>query len=214
MFLLTPEDVEITSIQHPKKAKKVPILSYEDKTFRLLSVFGSDQQAEAHASWRDLTENEGKMCVLLEERFRYSVWRQVRLNIGVLQPVAPVAYAKASVVMIQALYSDVEQLLGSKQAKDFGAALEVIAPKQLSAVGGFGGILRLNPLTEALPHWEEDDISKLLLELHRLGTQFFGCASFVTRTIAALDDLATNDKTVFLNWLRLSLLNNLWLKHL
>lgn len=212
MFLLTPEDVEVTSIQHPKKDKKVPILSYEDKTFRLLSVFSSDQQAEAHACWRDLTENEGKMCVLLEESFRYSVWRQVRLDMGLLQPVAPVACAKASVVMVQALYGDVNQLLGSKQAKDFGMALAAIAPKQIAAAGGLGGILRLDPLTEALPRWEEEDISALLLELHRLGTQFLGPASFGGRTVAALDDLAINDKEVFLNWLSLSLLSNLWLK--
>jgi hypothetical protein len=211
MFLLTPEDVEITSIQHPKKAKKVPILSYDDKTFRLLSVFSADQEAEAHASWRNLTENEGKMCVLLEERFRYSVWRQVRLDMGLLQPIAPLAYSKACVVMIQSLYGDAEQILGSKQAKSFGTALEVNAAKQVAAAGGLGGILRLDPLADVMPKWEEDDLSALLLELHRLGTKFFGRSKFIGRTLAALDDLPNNDKAVFLNWLGLSLLRNLWL---
>ncbi len=211
MFLLTPEDVEITSIQHPKRDKKVPILAYDDKTFRLLSVFSAEQEAEAHAAWRHLTENEGKMCVLLEERFRYSVWRQVRLDKGLLQPIAPLAYSKACVIMIQALYGDAEQLLGSKQAKSFGTALEVNAAKQVAAAGGLGGILRLDPLTDVMPRWEEDDLSALLLELHRLGTKFFGRSKFVGRTLAALDDLAPNDKAVFLNWLGLSLLRNLWL---
>jgi hypothetical protein len=211
MFLLTPEDVEITSIQHPKKDKKVPILSYDDKTFRLLSVFSAEQEAEAHASWRNLTENEGKMCVLLEERFRYSVWRQVRLDKGLLQPTAPVAYSKACVVMIQVLYADAEQLLGAKQAKSFGTALEVNAAKQVAIAGGLGGILRLDPCSDVMPSWEEDDLSALLLELHRLGTKFFGRSKFTGRTLAALDDLAANDKAVFLNWLGLSLLRNLWL---
>ena len=211
MFLLTPEDVEITSIQHPKKDKKVPILSYENKSFRLLSVFNAHQQAEAHASWRDLTENEGKLCVLLEERFRYSIWRQVRIDVGLLRPVAPLAYAKACVVMIQALYSDAEQLLGSRQAKNFGVAIEVNAAKQIEAAGGLGGVLRLDPLADVLPRWEEDDLSALLLELHRLGAKFFGRYQFVGRTLGALDELAPNDKAVFLNWLEISLLGNLWL---
>lgn len=212
MFLLTPEDVEITSIQHPKKAKKVPILSYQDKTFRLLSVYKANQHAEAQAYWRDLTENEGKACVLLEEPSRYSVWRQVRININLLQPVAPVAYTKACVLIIQALYSDIEQILGSKQAKKFGMTLEVNAKGPMTAAGGLGALLRLNPLKEVLPNWEEDDLSALLLELHRLGSRFFGRTQFVPRTLGALDELSGNDKAVFLNWLGLSLLGHLWVE--
>ncbi len=211
MFLLTPQDVEITSIQHPKKNKKVPILSYEDKTFRLLSVFSSEQSEQAHATWRELTEKEGKLCVLLEERFRYSVWRQVKLDMELLQPIAPVAYAKACMMMVQSLYGDAEQLLGSKQAKSLGAAIEVNAAQQIAAAGGLGGILRLDPLTDVMPRWEEGDLCALLLELHRLGTKFFGRAKFVGRTMAALDELDPNDKALFLNWLEQSLLSNLWL---
>ncbi|MGB3299391.1 MAG: Npun_F0813 family protein [Phormidesmis sp.] len=211
MFLLTPEDVEITSVQHPKRNKEVPILSYDDKTFRLLRVFSAEQYAEAHTSWRELTEQEGKLCVLLEEPFRYSIWRQVRIDLGLLRPTAPVAYAKACVVMIQSLYGDAEQLLGSKQAKSFGGAVEANMTKQMAAAGGLGGVLRLDPLADVMPQWEEDDLSALLLELHRLGTKFFGRSKFMGRTLAALDDLAPNDKAVFLNWLKISLLGKLWL---
>ena len=211
MFLLTPEDVEITSIQHPKQNKKIPILSYEDKTFRLLSVFGADQHAEAHAAWKDLTDNESKLCVLLEETFRYSVWRQVRIDVGLLHPVVPEAYAKAVTVMVQALYSDVDTLLGGNQAKNFGAALEKNVAKPMAAANGLGGILRLNPTVEVPPKWDESDLNALLLELHRLGTRFFGRSKFTGRTIAALDDLLPDDKSIFINWLSLSFLSNLWL---
>ncbi|MEO0768647.1 MAG: Npun_F0813 family protein [Cyanobacteria bacterium J06649_4] len=211
MFLLTPADVEITSIQHPKQPKKVPILSYQNRHFRLLNVFGANQSEEAHAAWRDLTDNEGKACVLLEEPHRFSLWRLVRIDKGLLNPVAPVAYSKACVLLIQALYGDVEQLLGGKQAKKFGAALEISAPTQVQEAGGFGALLRLNPLMEGLPRWEENDLTALLLELHRLGTKFFGRSQFSARTLSALDVLPGSDKTVFLTWLELSLLGNLWL---
>ena len=148
-------------------------MSYDDKTFRLLSVFSAQQESEAHAAWRELTENEGKMCVLLEERSRYSVWRQVRLDKEMLQPIAPATYIKACVLMLQAMCSDVEQLLGSRQANSFGAAIEANALRQIEAAGGIAHILRLDPLTDILPSWEEDDLSALLLEMHRLGAKFF-----------------------------------------
>lgn len=211
MFLLTPEDVEINSIQHPKQAKKVPILSYQDKTFRLLKVFGAHQYAETHASWRELTDSQGQACVLLEELHRYSIWRQVQVDAGLLRSAAPSAYIKACILLIQALYSDVEQLLGTSQSKMFGTALERSATKQMGSIGGLGAILRVDPLSERLPQWKEDDISALLIELHRFGVKFLGRAKFTDRTLLALDDLPGNDKAVFLNWLKLSLLCNLWL---
>ena len=211
MFLLTPADVDITNIQHPKQPKKIPILSYQERTFRLLNVFNAQQEEEAHAAWRDLTDNEGKACVLLEEPHRFSLWRLVKIDKALLNPVAPVAYAKACMLMIQSLYGDVEQLLGAKQAKKFGETLAINAQKPMKEAGGFGGVLRINPLAEAPPRWEEDDLSALLLELHRLGVKFFGRNQFIDRTLSALDVLPRDDKTVFLTWLQASLLGNLWL---
>ncbi|MEL7328370.1 MAG: Npun_F0813 family protein [Cyanobacteria bacterium J06559_1] len=213
MFLLAPEDVDITTIQHPKQPKKLPILSYQDRTFRLMSVFQASQSEEAHAAWRDLTDNEGKACVLLEEPHRFSLWRLIKIDKSLLNPVAPVAYAKACVLLIQSLYGDVEQLLGAKQAKKFGAALSLDAQKQMKEAGGFGGILRTNPLAEVPPRWDEDDLSAVLLALHRLGSKFFGKSKFTVRTLKALDVLANDDKAVFLGWLKMSLLANLWLEN-
>lgn len=80
MFILKRQDVEISSIQHPQKDQQVPILQYQGQTFRLISVFSAAQEEEARAFWRDLTDNRGKACVLLEEPERYSVWGKVRLE--------------------------------------------------------------------------------------------------------------------------------------
>lgn len=113
--------------------------------------------------------------------------------------------------MIQSLYGDADRLLGDQQAKNFGAAIETDLAKQLAAAGGLGSVLRLDPLADAMPQWEEDDLSGLLLVLHRLGSKFFGRSNFVARTLARLDNLAPNDKAMFLNWLGISLLSHLWL---
>ncbi|MGI8936082.1 MAG: Npun_F0813 family protein [Phormidesmis sp.] len=211
MFLLTPEDVEITSIQHPRRGQKVPILSYQNKTFRLLSVFGAHQQAEARTSWQTFGENQSKVCVLLEEPHRYSVWRLVRIDKGLLESAAPASYIKACLLMTQSLYSDIEQLLGSDQAEQFGVALATSTTRQMSAVGGFEAMLRIAPLTEALPQWDDADISTLLLALHRLGTQFFGRSRFTKQTLSALKALPSKDNAAFTDWLQRSLISNLWL---
>lgn len=215
MFVLSPEDVEIISVQHPKRAKRVPILCYADKNFRLVSVFGVDHQAEAHASWRDLTDNKGKSCVLLEESFRYSVWSQVRIDKNLLAPTVPEAYIKACIVLIQSLYSRA-QGLGDRQFKSLVAAFQVSTAHPLQAAGGLDALLKINvPAlgngSGSLPRWEEDDLCALLLEMHRLGCKFFGRKKFVAPALEALDVLPGNDKVLFLNWLKLSLLGNLWL---
>lgn len=212
MFLLTPQDVDIVNVQHPKQPKKIPILSYQERTFRLLSVFPFAQRDEAHAAWRDLTDNQGKASVLLEESHRFSVWVLINIDKKLLESTTPVAYAKACILMIQSMYGDVEQLLGANQAKKFGAALDVEAQKQVRKAGGLGGVLRANPLSEATPNWKEDDLSALLLALHRLGCKFFGRSKFAQRTLGSLNVLPGNDKAMFMSWLRLSLLAELWLK--
>lgn len=212
MFLLSPEDVEIIGVQHPKSAKRVPVLCYVDQTFRLVSVFSIDQQTAAQASWRDLTENQSKVCVLLEETFRYSVWSQVQIDQGWLTPTAPDAYIKACIVLVQFLYNQT-QTLDSRQAESLRVGLQVNTARQMQTAGGLETLLQLN--TEngaiALPRWEEEDLSSLLLEMHRLGCKFFGRRKFIRPAIAALDTLPNNDKTLFLAWLKLSLLGNLWL---
>ncbi|UBF27308.1 hypothetical protein K9N68_04945 [Kovacikia minuta CCNUW1] len=80
MFILKRQDVEISSVQHPKKDQQIPILTYQGQTFRLISVFNASQEEEAKTFWRDLTDNQGKACVLLEEPERYSVWGKIRLE--------------------------------------------------------------------------------------------------------------------------------------
>ena len=211
MFVLTPEDVEVISVQHPKRAKRVPILCYADKNFRLVSVFSAEQQSEAHASWRNLTDNENKVCVLLEEPFRYSVWSQVRIDQGLLAPTAPDAYVKSCVLLIQSLYRR-SQKLGNRQARSLMNALQVNTAYQMQSAGSLEALLQLDINGPGpLPRWEEDDLSALLLEMHRLGCKFFGRKKFVEPALAALDALPGNDKPLFLNWLKLSLLGNLWL---
>jgi hypothetical protein len=88
MFILNRQDVEITSISHPNnKDKKIPILLYQDQTFRLLNMFGSDRE-KALLFWRDLVDNKDMTCILLEEpeSSRFSVWGKFIFDKNLVKP--------------------------------------------------------------------------------------------------------------------------------
>lgn len=121
MFILKRQDVEISSVQHPKKDQQIPILNFQGQTFRLISVFNAAQEEDAKAFWRDLTDHRGKACVLLEEPDRYSVWGKVRLEQLAVEPdpqsgddTSP-SFTQACLLLLQAVYIDIEDMLGARQ---------------------------------------------------------------------------------------------------
>lgn len=225
MFILKRQDVDIKNVQHPSKDQKIPILFYQEQTFRLLSVFNAAQQEEAMALWRDLTDNKGKACVLLEEPERFSVWGKVRLDqIGSAAEVgehaatvstASQAFVTACLLLLQALYIDVEDLLGDKQASLFAKDIagtfnqwqfpEANNPKAVNA------LLTVDPLAMAqTPSWQERHLTTLLQELHRLGKNYFGNANFAERALDALEDLPDGDRQQFVSWLGQTPSGKLW----
>jgi hypothetical protein len=221
MFILKRQDVEISSVQHPKRDQQIPILNYQGQTFRLISVFSASQEEDAKAFWRDLTDNQGKACVLLEEPERYSVWGKIRLEQlaneagGADGAVSPMIYTKASLLMLQAVHIDIEDLLGGRQAglfqKDISDVFKQWRFPQADSPDAVTYLLTTDPLTSAqIPPWQEHHLNTLLQELHRLGKSYFGNANFAERTIDTLQDLPDADRNQFIAWLKQSPLGKLW----
>ncbi|MBD0262222.1 MAG: hypothetical protein ICV78_05675 [Tolypothrix sp. Co-bin9] len=218
MFLLKRQDVEISSIQHPKRDQQVPILHYQGLTFRLISVFKANQEEQAKALWRELTDNRGKACVLVEEPERYSVWGKIRLEqldsdtgshskTGIL--------IQASLLLMQAVYIDIEEFLGTRQASLFEKdILELLQQKQFPQVSSSEtayNLLTTNPLQLAkLPAWQENHVIMLLQELHRLGKGYFGNANFAKQVVNTLQDMPSGARSHFISWLNQSPLTKLW----
>ncbi|MEH2374190.1 Npun_F0813 family protein [Nostoc sp.] len=218
MFILKRQDVEISSIQHPKKDQQVPILSYQGQTFRLISIFKASQEEEAKALWRELTDNRGKACVLLEEPERFSVWGKIRLEhlgndtgghgkTGIL--------IQASILLLQGVYLDIEDFLGAKQAalfeKDIAEVLQQKQFPQVSSLEAVKYLVSTNPLPSAkMPNWQENHVVILLQELHRLGKAYFGNANFTKQVIYKLEDMPEAERSLFVSWLNQSPLGKLW----
>ncbi len=222
MFILRREDVEISSIQHPKKDQQVPILHYQGQNFRLVSIFNAAQEEEARAFWRDLTDNRGKACVLLEEPERYSVWGKVRLEqlhegTEPQEPTGevPPCCVQACLLLLQAVYLDIEDLLGTRQVAAFRKELAVIFQQnhvpQGEAMEAVEQLLASDPLALVqVPPWRESHLNTLLQELYRLGKQHFGNTNFVERAMETLQDMPLKERGFFLGWLKKTTAGKLW----
>ncbi len=218
MFILKRQDVEISTIQHPKRDQQIPILSYQGQSFRLISVFGANQAEEAKTFWRDLTDNRGKVCVLLEEPERYSVWGKIRLDQLGAESVADakiVPFTQACLLLLQTVYMDVEDLLGGRQAGLFQKDLSEVFQKwhfpQADSPQAVKHLLNIDPLTTLqVPPWEEHHIITLLQELYRLGKEYFGNTNFAEGVRDVLQDMPAAEQAQFIEWLRSTPLGKLW----
>lgn len=218
MFILKRQDVEIFNIKHPTLDQLIPIINYQRQTFRLLQVFPLNQAQDALALWRDLTDNKGKACILLEEPDRYTLWGKIKpeqLNINSqVGKVSLPSLAKGSLLLLQAVYTEIEDLLGARQAKlfqkDFKEFLEKVdlTEKSPEAVNY---LLAIDPLSaKQLPSWQEAQILNLLQEIHRLGKRYFGDSDFTTNALESLADMSADEQSGFIQWLKQSSLGKLW----
>lgn len=218
MFILKRQDVEISSVQHPKTGQQIPILNYQGQSFRLINVFSAAQAEEARAFWRDLTDNRGKACVLLEEPDRYSVWGKIKIeqlgddSSGAGPP--STLLTQASLLLMQAVYFDIEDLLGNRQASAFQKDIAQIMQKwkfpQVDSPKAVNKLLEMNPLEDKMPAWQEHHITTLLQELFNLGKQYFGNDSFTAGAVDALEDLPQNERKQFVDWMNQYPLGKLW----
>jgi hypothetical protein len=217
MFILKRQDVEISSIQHPLKDQQVPILQYQGQTFRLIYVFKADQENEARSLWRDLTDNRGKACVLLEEPDRYSVWGKIRAEqlTDTGNHTKDEALTLASIILLQAVYVDIEEFLGNRQAslfeKDMAGILQQKKFPDISSPEVVKSLISTNPLQmPKLPAWQETHVIILLEELHKLGKSYFGDSNFAHEIADRLVDMSDDEQALFIGWLSQSPLGKLW----
>jgi hypothetical protein len=216
MFILKRQDVEIVNVQNPQnKDQQIPILQYQGQTFRLLNMFG-DNRDEALALWRDLTDNKGKACVLLEEPQRFSVWGRVKLDHtqGLSDSSSAGTHlVQGCLLILQAVYLEIEDLLGNRQANSFKQDLLKFMQQgkfaQAENMQSLEEVLSINPLNSIqIPNWDESKLQILLGELHNLASSYFGNSSFVDSAVDALNELPEAASVVA--WLNKTPKGKLW----
>lgn len=218
MFILKRQDVEIFNIKHPNLDQLIPIINYQRQTFRLLQIFPLNQAQEALALWRDLTDNKGKACILLEEPDRYTLWGKIKpeqLDVNTkISNLSMQSLVKGSLLLLQSVYAEIEDLLGARQAKFFQKDLKEfinkvdLIEKSPEAVNY---LLQIDPLSaDQLPNWQEAQLLNLLQEIHRLGKRYFGESNFTINALESLEDMSEDEQSRFIQWLNQSSLGKLW----
>jgi hypothetical protein len=182
-------------------------------------MFG-DNRDEALALWRDLTDNKGKACVLLEEPQRFSVWGRVKLDQQQQQQVdhndsssAGTHLVQGCLLILQSAYLDVEDLLGTRQANSFKQDLLRFMQQgkfaQSDSLQALEAVLSINPLNSMqIPNWDESKLQALLGEVHRLALSYFGNKSFVDNAVDALNELP--EAASVTSWLKKNPKGKLW----
>ncbi len=178
----------------------------------------ASQEEEARALWRELTDNRGKACVLLEEPDRFSVWGKVRLDqlgsdTGSHSKTG--IFTQASILLLQAVYMEIEEFLGTRQASLFQKDIAEVLKKQqfpeVSTPEAVKQLLSTNPLDAAkLPAWQDNHLMIFLQELHKLGKTYFGNANFAHQVVDRLQDMPEAERSLFISWLNQSSLSKLW----
>ncbi|MGD1850511.1 MAG: hypothetical protein ACFCBU_07835 [Cyanophyceae cyanobacterium] len=68
----------LSRMRHPDTQQKMAILTYQSHHFGLVRKFERGDRQDALDFCKDLAENKRKLCVLLEENNRYSVWGKLK----------------------------------------------------------------------------------------------------------------------------------------
>jgi len=117
-------------------------------------------------------------------------------------------------LILQALFIDIEDLLGSKQANlfesDMANSLMQWRFPQVGSKKAVSNLLTIDPLATQVPPWEEHHLQRLLEEMHRLGKEAFGNANFTQRSLEAIEDLSNQEQQTFMSWLSMSPSGKLW----
>ena len=123
-------------------------------------------------------------------------------------------FVKAGVLIIQAMYEDIDDLMGGKQAKRFEGDLAEIGKQmrlpQMTSADLVTGLLKMDPFSAALPPWQTNHLNTIFTELYRIGRSYFGRSNFTERVLEALDDLSPTERDAFLTWLKQLSSGQLW----
>jgi hypothetical protein len=208
IFVLKRSDVELSRVPDPETGRLILMMRYQGRTFRLMSQFSTGQQDRAQALCESLVENRKQCCVLLKQDPLCSVWietanRQATEAVVSVRSNTEITLTQASLLIIQAIANDIEDLMGEGQKTAFQEEMTKIFKQSLlpgaESSAAINPLLTVNPLTATdLPNWEQKELSVLFPRLGRVGRKYFGSTTFVERAIDELKELPISNNARFM----------------
>jgi hypothetical protein len=202
ILVLKRSDVDLSRVRDSETGRLVVVVQYQGRTFRLMNQFNAAQKGRAKALCESLVESRSQCCILLDQGATYSVWLETQssrsapsASVKKSPPTnAEVSLTQASLLIIQTVADDIEDLMGTNQKRSFHEDITKIF-KQCLLPGSespavVNPLLTIDPITaNKLPNWQQKEIEVLFPRVGRLGRKYFGSTTFVERAIEALKEL-------------------------
>jgi hypothetical protein len=118
-------------------------------------------------------------------------------------------------MLLQAVYIDIQDLLGNRQAalfeKDIAGILQQKKFPGVTSLEVVKSLLTTNPSqVSKITPWQEPHVIIFLEELYKLGKGYFGDTNFAHQIADQLEDMSDEEQSLFVSWLSQSPLGKLW----
>jgi hypothetical protein len=178
MSIVNLRDVRLSRAADPKNpALQVSILSYANRQYTLVQVFGNDRLEPAQGLWRYLHE-QGKLCLILQGDNQYSVWVEQLDRSSQPDPLNPEleTILRMQLRSLNLLWTEARGLLGTSQALSFGREILASFPKAQSLQDLTTAISLGSQSTASLEQYalSSPQLFQLYCEIERLGIKYLG----------------------------------------
>ncbi len=179
MTIVNLRDVRISQVPDSKNPdRQISILDYRDLQYELVRTFSSSQFTLAHALQQHLNEqNQG--CLVVKDPQQYSVW--IERNIAPVRPsrlpqTGQSAVIRAQLYLLDGLWTEVRELLGTDRAATFGTEILASLPSIRSITYLSATIFMAKQPTQSteIPNLSLPQLAKLYQEIQRLGGKYLG----------------------------------------
>ncbi len=204
MSIVNIQDVRVANFPDPNKPnQQIPLLSYLNRQYELVRVFPDRQLTLAQGLWQHL-DNGDNACLIVREPQQYSIWLERKID---LQPVRSIEVPpaketpserlqspqlldnvfRAQLCLIEGLWSEVRELMGTNQSAIFGSEILAIIPTIAFGKDLLATIAQARQLDFAMGSAEisTQQLQKIYQEIHRLGEKYLG-KSYSTELLSDL----------------------------
>ncbi|BAU64256.1 hypothetical protein STA3757_16270 [Stanieria sp. NIES-3757] len=231
IVILQRQNLKIHETFVSESNNRILTFIYQDKTYEKLSIsFKLSLKGNALEFCKNYLNKHQKQCILVDEKEIFSVWSEILSTSAIKEsglsksqtPILSSAEKKekvtsistsffqnlsvtqATLLIIQILLDDIEDLMGNRHQESFKQ--ELIKILQKSHLPGTESLEKINVLltidprdNNQLPSWQQEQVNQMFAYLTVLAKKYFNNTSFVDSLMEVLQELPEYSKFEFVN---------------
>lgn len=231
IIILQRQNVKISETFVAESNTHILTFIYQDKTYEKLSIsFKVSLKGNALEFCKNYLNKHQKQCILVDEKEIFSVWSEVLSTSAIKEPslsksepptLSPeekeeqktpasttpsqnLSVTQASLLIVQILLDDIEDLMGNRHKDNFKQ--ELIKILQKSKLPDTESLEKINVLltvetldNNQLPLWGQEQVNQMFAPLTVLAKKYFNNNTFVDSVMEVLQELPEYSKSEFVN---------------